>query len=319
MTAQDNLIGQQLDEYRLEGLLGKGGMARVYRAVDVRLKRYVAVKVIDTPFRAESEYTTRFEREAQAIAQLNHPHIVQLYRYGEADGVLYMAMQYVQGADLATILDSYRQHGELMPPADAVRVIREVCLALDYAHGRGVIHRDVKPSNIMLDKNSRSVLTDFGLSLLSELGTQGEVFGTPHYIAPEQAISSAGAVPQSDLYSIGVILYELFTGRLPFDGADVMDIAMRHLSESPPLPSTYRADINPELEAVIVKTLAKKPEERFPTGAALSKALERALHLAPTSILRPPTTAPSPYPTELRPRWRNTPCPRFPRPSSTVG
>ena len=150
MTDDDFLIGQQLDEYRLEAMLGHGGMARVYRAVDVRLKRYVAIKVIDPPFRDDSDYATRFEREAQAIAQLDHPHIVTLYRYGEANDLLYMAMQYVEGADLHTVLDSYRADGELIEPEDARRIVREICLALDYAHRQGVIHRDIKPSNVMV-------------------------------------------------------------------------------------------------------------------------------------------------------------------------
>src|SRR5260370_42500091 len=203
----DSLLGRQLDEYRLEALLGQGGMARVYRGLDTRLKRHVAIKVIDTPFRADSDYEMRFEREAQAVAQLDHPHIVRLYRYGEADGLLYMAMQYIEGADLGFVLASYRADGDFMRSEDARRIVREVCLALDYAHSRGVIHRDVKPSNIVLDKQGRAILTDFGLSLLTEIGTRGQILGSPHYIAPEQAISSARAVPQSDLYSVGVILY----------------------------------------------------------------------------------------------------------------
>jgi hypothetical protein len=292
MNMPDSLLGQQLDEYRLEALLGRGGMARVYRGLDVRLKRYAAIKVIDSPFRAESEYIVRFEREAQTIAQLEHPHVVRLYRFGEAKDVLYMAMQYIQGADLFTILESYHQDGELMPPEDAVRIIREVCQALDYAHSKGVIHRDVKPSNVVLDKSGRAYLTDFGLSLLAEIGTRGEVFGTPHYMAPEQVVSSAGVVPQSDLYSIGVMLFEMFTGRLPFEAAEMMDVAMLHLHQPPPAPRSLRPEINPELERVILRALSKKPEDRYPTGAALVKALERALHVAPASIMRPPVTGP---------------------------
>ncbi|MCP4601634.1 MAG: serine/threonine protein kinase, partial [Proteobacteria bacterium] len=201
----DSLLEQQLDEYRLETLLGQGGMARVYRALDVRLNRYTAVKVIDTPFRADSDYILRFEREAQAIAQLEHPHIVSVYRYGEDDGLLYIAMQYIEGSDLGSVLDSYQQGLEFIEPKDAQRIIREVCLALDYAHSKGVVHRDIKPANIMLDEQGAVFLTDFGLALISEIGTRGEIFGSPHYISPEQAISSAGAVPQSDLYAVGII------------------------------------------------------------------------------------------------------------------
>ncbi len=274
---QDDLLGVQLDEYRLEMLLGRGGMARVYRGLDTRLGRYVAIKVIDAPFRTDSEHTMRFEREAQAIAKLEHPHIVRLYRYGEAQGVLYMAMQYIEGSDLGFLLRSYHADHEFIEPEEALRITSEVCSALDYAHSKGVIHRDVKPSNIMLDQQGHAYLTDFGLALLTEVGTRGEIFGSPHYIAPEQAISSAGAVPQSDLYAMGIILYEMFTGKLPFDAETPLDIAMKHMSDPPPPPHDIRADVAPELEAVILKALAKEPAQRYPTGATLIDAMEHAL------------------------------------------
>ena len=274
---QDNLLGLQLDEYRLEVLLGRGGMARVYRGLDTRLGRYVAIKVIDAPFRTDSEYTMRFEREAQAIAKLEHPNIVRLYRYGEAQGVLYMAMQYIEGSDLGFVLRSYHNEHEFIEPEESLRITREVCLALDYAHSKGVIHRDIKPSNIMLDQQGHAYLTDFGLALLTEVGTRGEIFGSPHYIAPEQAISSAGAVPQSDLYAVGIILYEMFTGRLPFDAETPLDIAMKHMSDPPPPLHDIRSDIAPDLEAMILKALAKEPVQRYPTGAALVEAMEHAL------------------------------------------
>jgi tRNA A-37 threonylcarbamoyl transferase component Bud32 len=251
----DTLVGRQLDEYRLLKLLGQGGMARVYLGEDSRLKRYVAIKVIDTPFRSDEQYIRRFEREARAVAQLEHPHIVRLYRYGETEQLFYMAMQYVEGTDLGTLLSSYATKGRAFPPADALRIIREVGGALDYAHSRSVIHRDVKPSNIILNDEGRAILADFGLALFAETGTRGEIFGTPQYIAPEQAISSANAVPQSDLYALGVILYEMFTGRLPFNAKE---------------PSA-------EVEAVILKALAKDPADRYETGEALAQALEQAL------------------------------------------
>jgi serine/threonine protein kinase len=273
----DDLIGCELDEYRLDELLGQGGMARVYRAVDTHLKRYVAIKVIDTPFRDDAGHAMRFEREAQAIAQLEHPHIVRLYRYGQDDGLLYMAMQYIEGSDLYNVMHSYRAEGEFMASADVLRVTREICQALDYAHTKGVIHRDLTPSNVMLDKDGRAYLTDFGLVLLLDVGTRGEVFGSPQYIAPEQAISSKNAVPQSDLYAVGVMLYEMFTGRLPFDATEMMNIAMQHMTEPPPPPREIRPGISPALETVILKALAKKPEERYSSGAALAADLEKAL------------------------------------------
>jgi serine/threonine protein kinase len=199
-----------------------------------------------------------------------------VYRYGEANGLLYIAMEYIEGADLETVLATYHDDQQFMPPSEVSRIIGPVCLALDYVHSQGVIHRDIKPSNIMLDSQGRPILTDFGLVLL-DYQTRGEIFGTPHYIAPEQVVSSAGAVPQSDLYSLGVILYEIFTGKLPFEADHPYDIAMLHLTEAPPPPRRHRPDLSPELEAVILKTLAKEPEGRYPSGAALAEALEQAL------------------------------------------
>lgn len=286
----DPLIGKQLDEYRLETLLGQGGMARVYRAIDVRLRRYAALKVIDTPYQADPEYLARFEKEAQAIARLDHPHIVHLYRYGEADGMLYMAMQYVEGSDLGRVLQTYEQNGERMPPAEASRIIHEVCAALDYAHAEGVIHRDIKPSNIILDAKGRAILADFGLVLFTQTGTVGTVYGTPQYMAPEQIVSSAGAVPHSDLYAVGVILYRMFTGVLPFEGSDLVDLAMKHMSEPPPPPRQLRPGLGSAVEAVILQSLAKDAKARYPTGAALAGALEQALMAATKPIPVPANT-----------------------------
>jgi serine/threonine protein kinase len=287
----DNLPGRQLDEYRLESLLGKGGMARVYRGFDVKLKRQAAIKVIDTPYRRDSAYVERFAREAQAVAQLKHPHIVGIYRFGEAEGVLYIAMEYIEGANLEKVLDSYRADQQLIEPAEAGRVIGQVCQALHYAHSHGVIHRDIKPSNIMLNRQGQVVLTDFGLALLEDQRTRGEVFGSPHYISPEQAISSAKAVPQSDLYAVGVILYEMFTGQLPFQADHPHDVALLHVSELPQPPRSLNPDLSPELEAVILKALAKEPAERYPDGLALIEALQQVLPAEPVeiSVVTPPT------------------------------
>lgn len=288
--SDDSLIGVQLDEYRLEALLGRGGMARVYRGLDTGLNRYVAVKVIDTPFRSDEEYVKRFTIEAQAIARLDHPHVVRLYRYGEVNGLLYMAMQFIEGADLGYLLQSYRLDGQYIPAADVLRLITETGQALDYIHAQGIIHRDIKPSNILLTRDeARVVLTDFGLALRADFGTRGEVFGSPHYIAPEQAVSSARAVPQSDLYALGVILYEMFTGSLPFHAPDPMDTAILHMNTPPPPPRAIRRDLSPEVEAVILKALEKRPEDRYQSGRALALALDRALRHQPEEV--PPTYA----------------------------
>lgn len=284
---RDDLIGQQLDEYRLLALLGRGGMARVYLGLDVRLKRYVSIKVIDPPFRNDPGYVQRFEREAQAVARLEHPHIVRLYRYGQAGDLLYMAMQYVEGADLESLLSTYRQNNQFILPAEAQRIVGEVCQALDYAHARGVVHRDVKPGNVLVDSQGHAYLTDFGLALFAEPPEGEEHFGTPQYMAPEQILSPAGALPESDLYALGIVLYEMFTGQLPFDG-ETMQVAASQVNDAPRAPRRIRPDINPALEALILKALAKDPRDRYQSGAELAAALDRALQAEAATPVTPP-------------------------------
>ncbi len=273
----DSLLSLQIAQYRLLSLLGQGGMARVYLGQDTRLNRYVAIKVIDKPFRHDPEYLKRFELEAQAVAQLEHPHIVRLYQFGETDDLIFMAMQYIKGAPLATVLHSYRQDQELMATEDVLRITGQVAQALDYAHSKGVIHRDVKPSNIMLAPDGQAVLTDFGLAMSLDRGTLGEIFGTPQYIAPEQVVSSANATATSDQYALGVVLYEMVTGRLPFEDESIMDLAIKHLQDPPPPPRTIRPEIPEAVEAVMLKALAKEPVNRYPSCVAMSQALERAV------------------------------------------
>ncbi|MCD4687648.1 MAG: protein kinase [Anaerolineae bacterium] len=271
-----SLIGKRLDEYQIEKLLGQGGMARIYLAEDVRLKRRVAIKVVDGPFDTDPEYIQRFEREAQAIARLDHPHIVRLYRYGEVRGVFYMAMQYIEGRDLRTALARARKAQKPLAVQHIGRILHAMGSALDYAHSRGVIHRDVKPSNIRLDRQGHSYLADFGLARQTHVATHGKVFGSVHYIAPEQAISSAQTVPQSDLYALGVILYEMLTGQPPFNAENLSDVATMHIEQSPTPPRTLRRTITAEVEAVVLRALEKQPERRFPSGRALAEAFDLA-------------------------------------------
>jgi serine/threonine protein kinase len=273
----DPLIGSEIDGYVIERLLGKGGMARVYRGQDVRLGRYVAIKVIEPQARNDAEYTVRFQREARAVAQLQHSHIVSIYRFGEVNGLFYMAMQYIDGTDLGWILRDFAKDKELMQHEDVLRTISQVGSALDYAHSKGVIHRDVKPSNVMLDKDGRAILTDFGLALVQTEGTRGEIFGTPHYIAPEQAVTSAGVVPESDQYSLGVMVYEMLTGGLPYDGTSPMDIALAHMTEPVPSPLERNPDLNPVFLPILERVLQKEPSNRYPSCAALVADLERAV------------------------------------------
>ena len=222
MSITDPLIGKRLGDYLIEGVLGTGGMARVYRGYDDNLDRYAAIKVIEPQLIAsaeEDEYRERFLREARAIARLNHPRIVGVYQFNQIGNLYYIAMEYIEGRNLRDVLKTYLRQDKLMPTGDMLKVLLDIGDALDYAHKQSIIHRDVKPSNIIVTEEGNAVLTDFGLALNAVEGTIGNTFGSVHYIAPEQAISSAQAVPQSDQYSLGIVAYELLTGRVPFDDA----------------------------------------------------------------------------------------------------
>lgn len=287
MKVSGTVAGQRLGNYLIQEPLGRGGMARVYKGLDTMLKRPVAVKVIEEGLRTSDTYARRFEREAQAVANLRHPNIVNVFYFGIEGNLYYLVMEYIDGTDLDAILRNYDQSGELMPYADVMRVLEATAAALDYAHGQGVIHRDVKPSNIMLERSGRPVLTDFGLALKVSEGTVGDTFGTPHYISPEQARNSAAAVPQSDLYSLGVVAYELLTGTLPFDDPSPTALAMQHLMAAVPSPRVFNPRLSVEIETVLYTVLAKTPEERYSTGgefcAALRRGLEATLRLSGTS------------------------------------
>ncbi|MFN8374149.1 MAG: protein kinase [Anaerolineae bacterium] len=277
MSITDPMIGRKLGDYAIQEMLGQGGMARVYKGYDEKLDRYAAVKVIDAHLVAresETEYRERFRREARAIARLNHSNIVKIYQFGEDGSMYYMAMEYVSGRDLRQIIKDYTAKGATMPYEEVMRVINDITAALDYAHKEGVIHRDVKPSNIMVTSSGQSILMDFGLALSVPEGTLGSTFGSVHYIAPEQAVSSARAVPQSDLYSLGVVLYEMLTGRVPFDDQSTMSVALKHLSDPPPALSSLNPNILPQIEEVVLKVLDKEPRKRFASGQDFARALE---------------------------------------------
>lgn len=277
MNDDDLLIGQQLGNVLIQQLLGRGGMARVYKGIDVMLKRAVAVKLIDEGFSASATAAQRFEHEGQAVASLKHPNIVTVFAFGQQANRYYLVMEYIDGADLDAIMRNYENNGELMPFADVIRILETVAAALDYAHTRGVVHRDVKPSNIMLERDGRPVLTDFGLALSVSEGTVGTAFGSPHYISPEQALSSANAVPQSDLYSLGVVAYELLAGVVPFDDPSPTALAMQHLMAAVPSPRAFNRNLSVGVEQVLFKILAKTPQERYQTAAEFVAALRESL------------------------------------------
>lgn len=273
----DPLIGRRLANFEIERPLGRGGMAQVYYGHDVKLRRPVAVKVIDARYRDKPAYAERFVREAQSIATWRQENIIQIYYADDQDGFYYFVMEYIDGDDLAKILADYKANGPHLPYEEVLRIGRAVASALDYAHSKGIIHRDVKPSNVMVAKDKRVVLTDFGLAMDAEMGSQGEVFGSAHYIAPEQARHSGSAVPQSDLYSLGIILYQMLAGRVPFNDPSSTTVAVQHLTMPVPPPREINPDLPPAAEAVLFKALNKDPEDRYQTGRQLIDALEAAL------------------------------------------
>jgi serine/threonine protein kinase len=273
---KDPMIGQQLANFRVERLIGQGGMATVYYGVDIRLQRPVAIKVIDKRYKNDPAYTTRFVNEARMMAKWRHENLIQIYYAGDEQGYSYYVMEYVDGDDLSTVMAAYAEEKAQMPNEDVLRIGNAIASALDYAHGQGVIHRDVKPSNVLIAKDGRVLLGDFGMALEVSDGSMGNIFGTPHYISPEQAKRSADAVPQSDLYSLGVILYEALTGAVPFNDSSPASIALLHITQAPPSPRSVNPEVSPAVEAVILKALEKKPQDRYQSGAKLMSALAAA-------------------------------------------
>jgi serine/threonine protein kinase len=244
---------------------------------DSQLQRPAAIKVIDERHSGETSYAARFVREARAMASWRHPNIPQIYQSGVENGVYFYAMEYIHGMDLEDLLRQSVQKGELLSYGDVLLYGKAIAEALDFAHLKGVIHRDVKPSNVLIAMDGRIMLTDFGLILEVDKSTRGEVFGSPLYIAPEQARSSADAVPQSDLFSLGVLLYEMLVGRLPFEDNSPASLAIKHITLEPPAPCQLNPDLSPEVEAVLLMALRKKPQERYQTGKELMAALEQTI------------------------------------------
>lgn len=274
---QDPLIGHQLANFRVEKLIGRGGMAEVYYGHDLMLHRPVAIKVIDARLRRNSTYAQRFVHEARTIAQWRHENIVQIFFAGEEDSLYYFVMEYIEGLDLSELLAEYRAEESLMPHDDVIHIGKSVAGALDFAHQNGVVHRDIKPSNVMIDETGRVALTDFGLALDVNQGSIGKAFGSAYYIAPEQARRSSDAIPQSDLYSLGIILYEMLTGVVPFDDPSPASLALQHLTLPPPSPRTINPNLSLETETVLLIALSKSAEDRYPDGKSLIKALEKSL------------------------------------------
>ena len=301
----DPLLGRQLANYRIESLIGRGGMASVYFARDVKLDRPVAIKVIDARFRGNPSYTARFLQEARSVAAWRHENIIQVYYADDEDDLYYFAMEYIDGPNLSQILAGLKAQGARMPFDEVLRYGRAVANALDFAHSRNVIHRDVKPANVMVAKDGRIVLGDFGLALDAQQGSFGEVFGTAHYTAPEQARRSNEAVPQSDLYSLGIMLFEMLTGVVPFDDPSPASVALQQIVQPPPSPRQLNPELSAAVEAVLLKALSKQPADRYQTGAELMDALEKAMRPAvvelPTHPVQAETVPALPVPDAARP------------------
>ena len=301
---------QKIGRYEITAELGKGAMGVVYKATDPNIGRTVAIKTtrLDTHGLETADLLRRFKNEARSAGALSHPNIVTIYDAGEQEGVFYIAMEYIEGESLQALLSQHR----CLPVERAIEIVRPVCTALDYAHAHGVIHRDVKPANIMLAARGAVKVMDFGIAKAGgNMTATGQVLGTPNYMSPEQ-VKGKALDGRSDLFSVGVLLYEMLTGERPFDGQNVTTIIYKIVSENPIPPRELDVTIHPGLSAVVTKALAKAPDERYQTGAALVADLENyksfgseagATQVLPTTafqpagertVVTPPPTPPPP-------------------------
>ncbi|MFD3656378.1 protein kinase [Streptomyces sp. NPDC058620] len=271
--------------YQLRDLLGEGGMASVYLAYDSALDRQVAIKTLHTELGREQSFRERFRREAQAVAKLQHTNIVSVFDTGEDElgGALmpYIVMEYVEGQPLGSVLQSDIQQYGAMPADKALKVTADVLAALETSHEMGLVHRDIKPGNVMMTKRGIVKVMDFGIARAMQSGvtsmTQtGMVVGTPQYLSPEQALGR-GVDARSDLYSVGIMLFQLLTGRIPFDADSPLAIAYAHVQEEPVAPSAINRSVTPAMDALVARALKKNPNERFPSAAAMQDEVTRVL------------------------------------------
>lgn len=258
--------------YRLLRRIGSGGMADVWLAEDSHLQRRVALKILHRRFAQDREFVERFRREAEAAAGLSHPNVVAVFDRGDVEGTYYIAMQLLEGRSLKELIDAG------LTPEQSVGLIRQVLEAAGFAHRNGVVHRDLKPQNVIVDDEGKATVTDFGIARAgaSEITQAGSVMGTPHYLSPEQAQGQA-VTAVSDLYSIGVILYEALAGRVPFEADSAVAIAMKQVSQTPQRPSSINPAVSPALDAAVMRALEKDPGRRFQSAEAFIAALDAAL------------------------------------------
>ncbi len=270
------MIGKMLgNRYEILEKLGGGGMAIVYKGRDTYLNRYVTIKVLRPEFTSDEDFIRRFKREAQAVASLSHPNIVNIHDVGQEENIHYLVMEYVQGDNLKNVI---RKNG-VLAPEHAVRFAMQVCEALEHAHENHIVHRDVKPHNILIADDGRAKLTDFGIALEATASTitrTDTIVGSVHYLSPEQA---RGEIPttQSDIYAVGILLYEMLTGRQPYSGDSPIAVAIKHIQETPQPVNEVNQDVPAELAAVVMKAMEKKPEDRYKSAGEMARYLELAL------------------------------------------
>ncbi len=268
MSEQPRILNNR---YQLERKLGQGGMATVYLGRDLRLNRPVAIKVLHGQYASDEQFLRRFKHEADAAAQLGHPNIVRVYDIGAEGDFHYIVMEYVQGTDLKEIIELQAP----LPVPRTLAIVRQIAEALQAAHDSGLVHRDVKPQNVLIDSNDYARLSDFGIAKSkqsSALTDPGTTFGTADYLAPEQA-QGLGATPLSDVYALGVLTYEMLTGRLPFSGDSPLAVALQHIQASPPALRNYNPSIPPQLEAIVLQAMAKDPAQRPQSARAFAELL----------------------------------------------
>ena len=274
-----NLVGSRLGPYEIIEEIGRGGMATVYRAYQPSVDRYVAVKIIHRAIATDTGALERFQREARLIARLEHPHLLPVYDYNGEHDPPYIVMRYLEGGTIKDALED-----GALPLTDVIHVLRQISAALDYAHRQGVIHRDIKPSNVMIDIDGNAFLMDFGIARLMETSagiTQpGFAVGTPTYMSPEQGMGLATVDGRSDIYALGVLAFQMLTGEVPFKDDNPMAVILQHIHNTPPTPSSLNPALPPEVDAVLVRALAKQPDDRYQTAGALATELARTTQLA---------------------------------------
>jgi beta-lactam-binding protein with PASTA domain/predicted Ser/Thr protein kinase len=281
VAVSDTLIGTLFDgRYQVVRKLGAGGMANVYLAEDQELGRRVAIKILNDRHAGDEQFVERFRREAKNAAALSHPNIVSIYDRGEAEGTYYIAMEYLDGRSLKELIV---QRGPA-PITVSVEYARQILSALRFAHRHGIVHRDIKPHNVLVDADGRVKVTDFGIARAgaSQMTEAGSIVGTAQYLSPEQA-RGTDVDQRSDLYSLGIVLYELLTGTLPFNGDTPVEIAMKHLSTIPEAPSARRPDVPRDLDLIVTRALAKDPDDRYQSAEEMDADLERFLRGAAVS------------------------------------